>query len=239
MFSITSLSTGVTSIFFFLAGFAVLRSWQKDKGNVLLKYFLVFLFGIAFQQLFFSLSTGSITLNPRVNAYLWAVAHITMFTYLSFFLRLPFRVHFPRLEKPVFFAAIFYSLIGGSILLLNAPQINSYLLENGIFIFEIPSLSVKIIVIFTVVCLLSLIGFFFYHAYKEKEKFVRFRSIFIAVAILIYLTSGPAHNFVRTPGLTFLVDFLLVVSGLFMLAGVYIRKLFPALSWPPDFLGIK
>lgn len=226
MFSYTSLSTGITSLFFFIAGLQVISSWLKTK-SALVKYFAIFLFSFSLQQLFFSLGTGFLTLNITINSYLWAGAHIFMFVSISYFIRIPLHAYSVRLEKIVFILSLAYAAIGSAVLFLNVSNVGGYLAENRIYIYEVPSLSIAVIVIFTTITLLFAAVSFIYSAIKTKERFVRWRAIFITIGIFIYLTAGPAHNLTKSPILTFFACSLLVVSTLFMITGVYIYRILP------------
>jgi len=221
MFTITSISTGLTSLFFLLSGLRLYFSWRKKK-TFLLKSFAIFLIFFGFQQLFFSLGTGLVSMNPTVNIWLWAMAHVFMFIGISFFLRFPFYIRFPRFEKLAFRIAILYSIIGASILFYNMSKVEAFLFDNGVYIFKVPAIAGLTIGTFTTICLLFSFFIFFDEGRKVRDKRFRIRSFLIALGILVFFIAGPAHNFVTTPLLTFIVDFSLIVSALLIIIGVYV-----------------
>jgi len=151
-----------------------------------------------------------------------------MFIGLSYFIRFPLAIQLPRLEKTIFTASVLYSITGIGYFLLTAarPAVDSKLLTNNVFIYIVPATHTAIIVIFTTLLMLTSLIIFIYHAFKNKDRFVRWRSALIALAILIFLTGGPVHNLVRTPGLTILADALIAVSMIIMVVAVYIKKFF-------------
>jgi|TARA_Y100000031_G_C8252241_1_gene401102 hypothetical protein len=224
--TISSYSTGITSLLFFISSAVIFTSWKKTKDH-LLKYFFFFLLFFGCQQLFFSLGTGSLSLNPIVNSWLWTIAHLFMFLGLSFFIRFPFAVQLPKLEKTAFNLAILYSIMGSLYFLLTAqqPAVNSKLLSNNVFLFTVPKIHTIIIVIFTSLTLVSSVAIFIYNAIKTEDKFIKQRSIIIALALLIFLIGGPVHNLVHTPLLTTIADGMIVISMVIMMVGMYIRKI--------------
>lgn len=221
MFTITSISTGLTSLFFLSSGLRLYFSWRKRK-TFLLKYFVVFLISFGFQQLFFSLSTGLVSMNQTVNVWLWAIAHVFMFIGISYFLRFPLYIRFPRFEKPIFRIAVLYSIIGMAVIFYNMSKVETVLTEANVYIFKVPVMVGLTIGIFTTICLLFSFFIFLNEGRKVKDKRFKIRSFLIALGILVFFIGGPAHNFVTTPLLTFIVDFSLIVSTLLIIVGVYI-----------------
>jgi len=224
MFTITFLITSMTSLFFLISGYTVLLSWKKHK-NDLTKFFSIFLIGFGFQQAFFSLATGPLANTPGSN-WAWAYAHIFMFIAISYFLRFPVRLRMPHLEEPIWRATILYSIVGTIILFLNIPKIKPFLLYNGIYNWEVPPQAGAVIGIFTTACLLFSFLVFIAEGRRVKETTLKARSWLLATGILIFLIGGPMHNFVKTPFMNALADFLLILGALIMIAGVYSDKIF-------------
>ncbi|MBI4101725.1 MAG: hypothetical protein HY443_02050 [Candidatus Nealsonbacteria bacterium] len=225
MLTFTSISTGLTSIFYFLAGLSAWRSWQKSKFY-LSGYFVIFLLAFGVQQMLFSLASGPISLDIRINAWLWAAAHLFMFISLCYFIRVPLRMSFPKLEKTIFKIAIVYAVIGSFVLFLNAPQLTAKLEPNGVYLFKVPPVSVLVIVSFTTLTMLfsaiTLLRAFF----KNSLSLVyRVRGLVLGLGMIVYLTSGPAHNLIKSPRGTILVDALLILAGFLFIAGVYLPKI--------------
>lgn len=224
MLTITSISTGITSLLFFLGGIRLYLSWYKTR-TPLLKFFTIFLFSFGFQQLFFSLGTGIISLDISVNRWLWGVAHIFMFIGISYFIRFPLSIRFVRFEKTIFKIAIAFSIIGITIIFLNVPKVSGELMANGVYTFGVPSIAGATIGIFTTICLLLSFGIFVAQTIKLSDKISKIKSLLIAFGILVFLIGGPAHNFVKTPFLTFVVDLLIVAGAALMILGVYIKQI--------------
>jgi hypothetical protein len=225
MITVTFISTSLTSLFFLLAGISVYVSWRKQR-NTLLKFFAIFLILFGVQQLFFALGTGPAALNPEVSNWLWAIAHIFMFIAISYFLRFALHLRLPSLEKPIFFLTILYSIIGIVVLFYNAPNLEPFLLENGVYNWQVPALAGAVIGIFTTVCLVFSLVVFVIDGSKVGDRVLKLRSFLIAAGILVFLVGGPMHNFVRTPLLNFLADAFIIIGAISMVIGVYSRKIF-------------
>lgn len=225
MLTFTAISTGLTSIFYFLAGLSALRSWLKSRFY-LSGYFVIFLLAFGLQQMFFSLASGPISLDIKVNAWFWASAHIFMFVSLCYFIRVPLRMSFPKIEKTVFRIAVIYALVGLAIIFTNASQVDARLEPNGVYLFKVPQASVLVIVSFTTLTMLfsaiTLLRAFF----KNTLSLVyRIRGLVLGLGMIVYLTSGPAHNLIKSPTGTILVDALLILAGFLFIAGVFLPKL--------------
>ena len=220
MITITSIITGITSLFFLLSGLRTYVSWRKQK-NLLLKFFTIFLIFFGIQQMFFALGTGPFSGDPLISNWLWAIAHIFMFIAISYFIRFPIRLRFPHLEETIFKLAIFFSIIGIMIIFYSIPEVEPYLLENGIYNWKVPPLAGATIGIFTTISLLFSFGIFVAEGRKVQDKPLKIRSWLIALGILVFLIGGPMHNFITTSFLNFLADFLLIAGSLLMLTGVY------------------
>ncbi len=219
MITITSIITGITSLFFLLSGLGVYVSWRKKKMP-LLKFFTIFLVSFGIQQMFFALGTGPFSEDPLISNWLWAIAHIFMFIGISYFIRFPLRIRFPNLEKTIFKLAAFLSIIGMLILFYSIPKLEPYLLENGIYNWKVPPLAGATIGIFTTVSLLLSFGIFVAEGRKVQDKSLKTRAWLVALGILVFLIGGPMHNFITTPFMNFLADFLLIIGSLLMLTGI-------------------
>src|SRR3989344_3388227 len=225
MLTFTSISTGLTSLFYFLAGFTALRAWLKNKYN-LSGYFVIFLLAFGFQQMFFSLASGSVSLDAKVNVWLWAIAHLFMFISLCYFIRVPLKMSFPRLEKLIFKASLLYSAIGLAVLFMNAPQVTAQLEANGVYLFKVPLMSTLVIVIFTTLTMVFSAATLLKAFFKNELSLVyRLRGLILGAGMIVYLTSGPAHNLIRSPKGTILVDALLILAGLLFIIGVFLPKI--------------
>lgn len=225
MLTITFISTSITSLFFFISGYSVFLSWKKNR-NDLSKFFAVFLLGFGFQQLSFAIATGPFANNPLASNWAWAIAHLFMFGAISYFLRFPMRLRFPKLEQPVWKATVLYSIVGTIILFLNIPKIKPFLLENGLYNWEVTPQAGAVIGIFTTACLLSSFLIFIMEGRKVQESALKARSYLLAAGILTFLIGGPLHNFVKTPAMSALADFMLILGSFLMTLGVYSRKIF-------------
>lgn len=229
MLTITSVSTGITSLLFFIGGIHLYFSWKTTRSP-LLKYFAIFLFSFGFQQLFFSLGTGILSLDMSVNGWLWGIAHVFMFVGISYFIRFPLNIRLVRFEKLFFRIAIAFSIIGIGVIFWNVPKLEGGLLANGVYIFLVPAMAGAVIGIFTTICLLLSFGIFVAETIKLSDKESKIKSLLIALGILVFLIGGPAHNFVKTPLLTFVVDLLIVAGATLMVAGVYVKQIATALK---------
>ncbi|MEK9153736.1 MAG: hypothetical protein AAB723_04025 [Patescibacteria group bacterium] len=225
MLTITSISTSFVSLFFLLVGSKVYYSWRKEKSP-LLKFFAIFLLSFGFQQLFFSLGAGLVSSSSQINVMFWAAAHIFMFIGISYFILLPVNLRIPRWEKLIFKIVIGLSVAGLAIIILNIPATQGQLLANNVYLFIVPAMSGAVIGIFTTVCLVFSFFILFSASRRAQDKLLKARALFIAFGILVFLSGGPMHNFVKGPGLTFLADILIIIGAFLMILGVYIPKIF-------------
>lgn len=224
MLTITSVSTGITSLLFFLGGIRLYFSWRKSR-TPLLKFFTIFLLAFGFQQLFFSLGTGILSLSMSVNGWLWGIAHVFMFIGISYFIRFPLSVRLRRFEKVIFRIAAVYSVIGAVALFWHVPKLEGHLMENGVYIFVVPAAAGAVIGIFTTICLLLSFGIFVAEGIKLQQGNLKARALLLALGILVFLVGGPMHNFVKTPLLTFAADFSIIFGAALMVLGVYINQI--------------
>lgn len=227
MLTITAISTGITSILFFVGGVSVYSSWRRTKQPDI-KFFSIFLISFGFQQLFFSLGTGPASDSPVISNWLWAIAHIFMFIGISYFLRFPVRIRFPRLEKLIFKITIFYSIIGSLIIFYSIPKVEPFLLENGVYNWKVPPLAGATIGIFTTVCLLLSLVIFARGYWEVEDRILKARSLILSLGLLIFLIAGPLHNFITTPLLNVVACSSLVIGSFLMVLGVYLPRLFPS-----------
>ncbi len=225
MITLTSISTGITSLVFFLIGLRVFFSWRKTRLPEM-KFFSIFLISFGFQQLFFSLGTGPASGNPTLSNLLWLIAHIFMFIGISYFIRFPIRTKFPNLETVIFRVTILYSIIGMLVLFYSLPEVEPFLLEGGVYNWKVPAKAGATIGIFTITCLLLAFAIFIDGFRKARQKATKMRSLFLALGILVFLIAGPLHNFVTTPLSNLLADAALIVGPLLMFLGLYLSKVF-------------
>ncbi|MDO8424560.1 MAG: hypothetical protein Q7S70_01310 [bacterium] len=225
MFTITTTSTGLASIIFFVLGLTLYTFWKKEKTSEELKFFAIFLFSFGFQQAFFSLGSGLVADNKAMSNLFWAIAHLFMFVGISYLLRFSIRAKYPALEKKVFIITLIASAVGETILMLNRGAVQPFLLDNGIYNWKVPQLSGATIGIFTVSCLLFSFWIFISNIKKLPTRVLRFRSLTMAIAILMFFVGGPIHNFVTTPLVNFMADGLLVSSVVVMAVGIYIPRI--------------
>ena len=226
MITITFISTSITSLLFLVAGISVFLSWRRQKKN-LLKIFTIFLICFGVQQFFFALGVGPFALNFLVSNWLWAIAHVFMFVAITYFIRFPISLRFSTAtEKIIFRIAMAYSILGSLILFSQISKVKPLLLENGVYNWQVTPPAGAVIGIFTTACLLFSFGIFIAEGRKVEERVLKIRSFLLAAGILIFLTGGPLHNFIRTPLLTFLADASLILGSLLMMIGVYSRQIF-------------
>lgn len=225
MFTITTTSTGLASLIFFALGLTLYSFREKERKSEELKLFTIFLFSFGFQQALFSLGSGLFADNPATSNLLWAIAHVFMFIGISYLLRFSIRAKYPDQEKKVFILTIIASVIGETILILNRGAVQPFLLDNGIYNWKVPPLSGATIGIFTIFCLLFSFWIFVSNIKALPTRVLKFRSLTMAAAILMFFIGGPIHNFVTTPLVNFIADGLLVGSVIIMAVGIYLPKI--------------
>jgi len=226
MLTITTTSTGLTAIIFFIIGLTLYRAWKKEMASGDLKLFSFFMIYFGFQQFFFSIATGLLANNPSASNWLWAIAHIFMFLGIAYFLRFTLRMKSLTMEKRIFKIVLAISAIGEGILIYNVPKLEPFLLDNLIYNWEVPPMAGATIGIFTTISLLLCFWVFISNFWKLKDKLLRFRSLALGFGVLIFLVGGPMHNFITTPLSNFIADVTLV-GGVFLMAfGVYIPRIF-------------
>lgn len=160
-----------------------------------------------------------------MNGWLWGIAHIFMFIGISYFIRFPLNIRLIRFEKLFFKIAVALSIVGIIVIFLNVPKVEGSLMANGVYTFVVPAMAGAVIGIFTTICLLLSFGIFVAETIKLQDNASKIKSLLIALGILVFLIGGPAHNFVKTPFLTFVVDLLIVAGAALMALGVYFKKI--------------
>ncbi len=227
MFTITSISTGITSLFFLISSISTFRSWRKNKDPLFLSFFYFFFF-FGIMQFMLSLATGIFSQNTSASNACWMIAHVFVFLAISNFIRFPIHIKYPQLEKKVFGFALAISAIALSILYLKLPEVKPFLLDNGVYNWIIPSLSGATIGITVSISFIFSAWIFVSEGIHSQDKVIKAKSFLIAIGILFFLIGGPTHNFVKTPLLNFIADFILILGSLFMLFGVYFSHVFIA-----------
>jgi len=239
MLTFTAISTGVTSVFFLFSGLLSYRAWLKNK-TYFTEYFTIFLLTLSIQQGFFSLASGALGVNPPVNSIIWAVAHIFMFVSIAYLIRIPLRMAFPKLENKVIKVILIYAVIGLGVIFWSSQGVGHKLLSNGVYLFEVPKPAVITIVGFTTPTMLFTAIVFLLIFFRSQAKwFYKLRGLIWGAGMVLYLTSGPAHNFIKNPTQTFLVDSLLIVASLLFLVGIYLPKLFKKFGEEEEPEGVK
>ncbi len=223
--TLTTIATGITSLIFFFSGRRVYSVYKKEKSSF--AFFLSgFLLFFSAQQFFFFLGTGLLTLDPDINSILWAIAHVFMFAGISLFIRFPFRIRFPKLEKKAFAAAIIYSFFGSIFLFYSASDVVPRILDNNIFFFEVPATAGAVIGIFTSISLIfSLYVFTSEMLRLEKGSESRIKLSLLSLGSLFFFVGGPMHNFVEGPLMLVFADLMIILGALFLLAGVQAKTL--------------
>ncbi|MDD2696919.1 MAG: hypothetical protein PHE52_02045 [Candidatus Pacebacteria bacterium] len=226
MLTYTTISTGATSIFFLFSGLLTYRVWLKNK-TYFTEYFSIFLLALSIQQGFFSLASGVLGVNPLANSLLWAVAHIFMFISIAYLIRIPLRMALPKLENIVTKIIWIYAIIGLAVIFLSSFGVEHKLLDNGVYLFKVPFPAVITIIGFTTPTMLfTAIVFLWLFFRSHAQWFYKLRGLIWGLGMVLYLTSGPAHNIITNPKETFLVDSLLIVASLLFLVGIYLPRLF-------------
>lgn len=228
--TLTTIATGITSMVFLLSGLKVYSVYKRDESP-----FALFLSGFFFffflQQLFFFMGTGLLTDDPGINSVLWAAAHLFMFAGISIFIRLPFRIKFPELERVGFGIAVAYSILGSIFLLYRSSDVVPRVLENNVFFFEVPAAAGAVIGIFTSISLIFALYVFISELFQIKDKREsRTKLILLSLGTVFFLIGGPIHNFVDGPMMLVIADSLIVLGALTLLAGVEVGKILKLLK---------
>lgn len=224
MFTITSLSTTFTSLIFFSFGVYLYFTWRR-KEEIFLEYLTVFLLSIGFQQMFFALGSSVFANNFFASNFSWWTAHIFMFLGMTYFVRLPLTIKFPKKEKTILRVVIIYSTVGAIVLFSQIFKVRPVLFANNAFNWRVPGLAGGTIGIFTSLVSLFSVYVFLSEIRKLKNKILKLRSLFLALGILVYYIGGPVHNFVTTPLLSIFADSLLVSGGLIILLGIFFHQI--------------
>lgn len=223
--SITAISTAITALAFYFASAKIHQVWIKNKKrNKSLNYFYLFLFYFGTTQVFFSLATGAIGYYAT-NIWFWAIAHVFMFLALISFVRFIANIQAYKKEKIVVNLAIVYSIIGIIVVFYNAQFVNAYLALNGVYIMKVPDMAGAVIGIINAIIFIPSIIIFFLEGKKAQDKKVKTKSYVLSFGILLFFLGGPMHNFVTTPTLTFIVDFLIVAGASTMALAIYFNEI--------------
>lgn len=189
-----------------------------------MSYFYLFLLYFGTQQVFFSLATGAIGYYS-INIWFWAIAHVFMFLALISFVRFLVNIQSYKKEKLIANLVIAYSIIGTVIIFYNTQFVNAYLAPNGVYIMKVPDMAGAAIGIINALIFIPSIIIFFLEGRKAQDKKIKTKSYVLSFGILLFFLGGPMHNFVTTPALTFIVDFLIVAGASTMALSIYYSEI--------------
>jgi len=208
----------VSAILLLAGGYLIYGSWKK-KGDKLLKYFTIFFAGYGVMHLLLSIGAIFSSSNSFAAGIFYVVAHFFLFLTTAFFLRLPFKLFIPKLEKPVFYVTSLGVLVATIVL---SQEIPLPFFDNGITNWNVGANAAKAAIIFSGITLVALVIFFIVGAFKADGKIYKIRSLIFALGIFVFLTGGPLHNAAQNNTQYLLADILTPIATLILLAGVYL-----------------
>ncbi len=147
---------------------------------------------------------------------------------------------FPKWENTIVKIIWIYATIGLGVIYWNSFGVEHKLLGNGVYLFDVPLPAVLAIAGFTTPTMLFIAIVFLWHFFKSRVYWsYKFRGLILGAGMVLYLTSGPAHNIIKTPTGTIIVDSLLIVTGILFLIGIYLPRVFPELETQKPYVEPK
>lgn len=223
--TLISLTTIISGVTFLMSGFYIFLSWRKNKGEILLKTFTMFLLSMTFQMFFLTLGLAVFSDNPSMSNISWWIAHIFMMIATGNLLILPTRIKFPTKERLVKKIVILYVLIGGLILLLNLQNVELFRTPENIINWRVPALSSVVIAGYATVVSLFSVYVFLKESFKTQDTVMKYRLILLSLGILTFFVGGPMHNFISDVGIASIAASLSVFGVILILLGVYLPQI--------------
>lgn len=216
-------------LIFFVIAFKVRRGYlESEKKDLLLKYFMIafFLWGafeVARAAPHIWIILGREDLFPQIMRWGYIISHMFLFPAAAFIAMIPARFYWPKYEKLLFKALLFWGLVNVVYLIIIpfTPEYN----PGGVSPNNAPlsSLFLMAPILFMGFTLTALT--FLYKAIKgEVRGILRIRTLLIGIGILMVMIGGPTHNFVTTVSGTFILDMTSLIGKLLIAAGVVLCK---------------
>lgn len=219
-YSFSAVSHALGAIASLVPAWFIYRSYKKHPEEFI-KYFMLYflLFGIAgviLSAVEFIFPKD--TLKQGIG-----ILFSTPFFYvaLAYFFMVPASLKFPKLKKIGFWIIIGLGVIS---FILNVIDIHPTTInDRGLIDFKTAPYVGEIFLLMFALAWLPAIAIFIYEAIKNKNKFVKIRSVLLAIGLLTLLVFGQMHDVVKTWQGFLLADVLTVISYFILMAGVLYR----------------
>ncbi len=220
------------TIFIFCSIFALSSyiSWKESKENNLIKNMtIMFIFAGIFMLILgitdylLALKADFIEMNPNLTGYMFAFAHIFIILAVAFYAKIPFGVLRPGKERAGFLVVLGVGLIPIIIAFTNLASLS---IENRVTHYNVPLAFTATIGIWALVFMTGFGAlFFFFQAFKLKDRFLKTRSAIMGTGFLIWSIGGPLHDVAETGRVYIIANLLLLLAFIVIFIGVFIGKL--------------
>lgn len=220
---ITPLIDFCNSLICAFCSYKIYQSWQRDRGNTLLRYFSHAYFVLVFSYLFFSLPRLMVPDSSGYIAVGFVLAQACLYLAVAFFAQVTTFFIDVRWVKRVFLVILAVSLVA---IVLNVVYVGrpQYDTTTGITNWDVhPVVGVASAIIFSVVLVPSVI-LFFRQGVKSRDRTVRTRSLLIAGGLLLLVITAYTYYTATTPLASLVSDLFSFLSFLVIFLGVIYRR---------------
>ena len=221
--SISTISMGIVALAGLIGGILLLQSYHQNRNDIL-RYLIVFFFGMGVMGTFFTAGTLAASVGSVWATYFFVAGHYTLFSTLAIVIQLPMNLIAPKATKSVFYAMAAFAVVCAVVVTLNPPLNISF--HNNLVFWNVPVFTSNFIALIDVIFSLVFIITFIYFGFKTKEGAYKARSFLFALGILIFLIGGPYHNVARTAAQFFIADVSTAVGLAIVFFGVYVPRWF-------------
>lgn len=218
------ITLSLIAVFLLFSATSVFISWKKEK-SIFLRDFTFFLFGIFGASFCWAIGVVAAWLNllslDKIG-FLHPLAILSGTIGLLYLSHLALTFVIPRAAKKILMAFIVLSFACSFVVWSNPPV--PAISENGIVLWNIPFTPGVLTILLGLPYIILPVFSFFYLGIKGSEKIIRFRSLFIAIGISLYMIGGLAHNVVRTPSYYLFSDVITMIGAIFLLLSTYLKK---------------
>lgn len=225
-YSFSAISHAIGAIATLIPAWVIYRSYRKDKNDLVVKYFMLYflLFGIgglilALVEFIFP------TDNLRQGV---GIMFATPFMYLglAYFFMVSTELKFPKLKYAGF---SFILVLGIAAFILNALDIRPTTIDElGFISFDSAEYVGEIFLLMFALAWLPAIAIFIYETIRNKDRFIRIRSLLLSIGLLALLIFGQMHDMVETWQGFLIADIFTVISYFIVMIGVLYHKKAPS-----------
>lgn len=222
--TINVLSTAFAAIIYLILGLTFLRAWYKNKNSEGVESFAGFLLSFGFQHLFFAWGLLVLTTNFLLSGWLWVFGNLFNFIGICYLLRFSLGMRHVSRKEIIFRSSLVVAVLGEILIIAIRPLVKPLLFADGYRNWIVPPPAQTFIGAFATVVALYALWVFIGSLRNLPNKKMKVRSIFLILGLIFFFTSGPAHNFIKSPAMAVFADGGLMLGMLLMSLGVYFPR---------------